>query len=238
MKFALITGPNGFDLVKDLGLGYHLVLAQHCISDRKYMDFYCELHRMGHFLILDNGAAEMQHAIPFEDVLKVAEDLQPEEIVMPDALGNFDETCRLILLHINSVVPRRRMGVPQGKDWDEWTRSLELMLSLGMRTIGIAKRYEALEGGRCQALRLFNERSNGSVDVHLLGCYKNPWQEALDVAKKFPWVRGLDSAAPLAHAQQKFSMHDIVGHISYEWDDPFSHAVAYNNVLQMVHACT
>lgn len=238
MKFALITGPSGFDLVREMNLGYHLVLAQYCIQNKAYLEFYAELHKLGHFIILDNGAAEMSRSIDFSQVLDVAEDLDPDEIIMPDVLGDCEETIRLFAEYRSSVPVRYRMGVPQGATWDQWTIALEIMLGDGVRSIGVAKRYEAFDGGRCAALQIFSNHNSPKIDTHLLGCYRDPFTEVYQIGQKYHWVRGVDSAAPLAHAQAGFSMHDIPGHLSYEWDVPFPHKPAFDNVMQMIHACT
>jgi len=237
MKFALITGPNGFELVQEMNLGYHLVLAQHCLSSSEYLNFYIELQRKGHFIILDNGAAEMQHSIDFDSVLEVADVLNPDEIVMPDELGNYTETIDQFSRYRPSVPWRKRMGVPQGENWAQWEQCLIEMLDAGVHSIGVAKRYEGFDGGRARALQMLKPDVVTHVPVHLLGCYKKPFEEVRNIADLHYWVRGVDTAAPLAHAQQRYSMYDQIGHVSYEWDEPFPHGLAKNNVEEMLRAC-
>lgn len=246
MKLALITGPLGFPLVREFHLGYHLVLAHKCLEDPSYLSFYQTLRDLGHFIILDNGAAEMQSSIPFERVMEVAARLQPDEIVMPDELGNGDATMTYFDSWENEVPLRKRMGVPQGRSWDEWRNCLHHMLRAGVHTIGVAKRYEAFAGGRLSAVKYFMEQSDHgtpyyeTVDTHLLGCYSNPIWEIMQMRSVFDSVRGIDTAAPFAHAQANLGMgkDGRYGHIGYAWNEPFNEDCARHNITEVLQTCT
>ena len=58
MKYAVITPPAGLSLVREFNLGYHFVLSQYC-DDFEYRTFYRNAHARGHFIMIDNGAAEL-----------------------------------------------------------------------------------------------------------------------------------------------------------------------------------
>lgn len=237
MKLALIGAPNTFDVVERFHLGYHLVLAQECLRDKTYLNYYKLLHRDGHFIILDNGAAEMGKSLDFGQVLDVAADLQPDEIVMPDVLGDYGDTLRQTAIGCTAVPENKRLMVPQGEDWIEWGKCLTEMIRLGCATIGIAKRYEALAGGRLRALEKFC-RADVHVNVHLLGCYQDPIEEMQRVMGVYPWVRGIDTAAPFAHAQHRLNMSGLVGHIPYEWGAYFDKQQADINIRYMLTVCS
>jgi hypothetical protein len=237
MKLALIGAPNTFSVMDRFHLGYHLVLAQECVRDKTYLNYYKFLHRDGHFIILDNGAAEMGKSMDFGEVLDVAADLQPDEIVMPDVLGDYGDTLRQTATACAAVPENKRLMVPQGENWIEWGKCLTEMLHLGCVTIGIAKRYEGLAGGRIRALEKFIH-TEAQVNVHMLGCYQDPIREIQHIVGIYPWVRGIDTAAPFAHAQVPMNMNGLVGHVPYEWGKPFNQKQADINVTYTLQVCT
>lgn len=242
MKLAVISAPNAFKLVDEFGFGYHLILAQKCLEDPKYREHYELKIRQGHFVILDNGAAELQHSIDARKVIDLGFEMGVDEICIPDALDDYLETMELFDGWSRRIPVERRLGIPQGADWSQWTACLNHMLGVGIATIGVAKRYERLQGGRAKALEIISETPEATgVHVHFLGCYDNPLRE-IWVARASGWVRGIDTAAPIAHAQQHLSMQgragESYGHISYDWGEPFAENYARDNIVEVLNACT
>lgn len=233
MKLAVITSPDGFGLLEEFRLSYHLLLAQHC-TDGAYLEYYKHLRAKGDFLILDNGAAELGESMDFARVLEHAAVLDVDEIAMPDVLGNSDETLKLFLQYCPYVPERRRMAIPQGRNFDEWTTCLNEMLIAGCRSIGVAKRYEQWVGGRAQLLEYLEViDAHRSYDVHLLGCYKRPSDELTGLNRAFPWIRGADTAAPFAYAQAGVNIY-LGEHVSHDWYGEFDAGLARTNIYNLL----
>lgn len=235
MKYAVITPPHGFDLVDQLGLGYHFTLAQY-FSDFEYASFYMRKRRQGHFIMLDNGAAELGASISLDMLLWAADLVEPDEIVMPDVLDDYEKTLERTEAALGRVVPRRRAMCPQGTTWKEWTECARQMIEMGCKTLCVAKRYEKLPGGRPHALRIV--KANGwdkTHDIHLLGCYDNPMSEIYMACQVLPTLRGVDTGAAVAYAQQGVSL-DHPFHCSLEWDKSFDEDRALRNMQYYVTA--
>lgn len=236
MKYALITGPSGFDVVDFLRTGYHLTLAQYA-DQPLYASFYRDLADKGHFIMVDNGAAELGSSIPFKHVLEFAGRIKADEIVMPDHLDNADKTLAATSKVLYQVPQRSRAVVPQGTTWEEWEYCAKRLVLLGCTTICIAKRYEKLPGGRAYALQILKYMGVLEThNVHLLGFYNNPVAEIASAQREYFRVRGVDSAAPIAYAQKHLP---IVGEerASYAWDEPFDQSLALSNARTIIATC-
>jgi hypothetical protein len=239
MKYALIAQPDGGDhLVNQYKLVYHLVLAQYVLSDSTYAAFYRAMRQQDHFIMLDNGAAENGHSIGIENVVKAADAIGGvDEIVMPDVLDECNATISATANAMKFVPERMRAVVPQGKDWDDWEYCATHLVAMHCRTICVAKRYEALEGGRAHALEIIKHHKwHLTHDVHLLGCYRNPLREILSAIEAAPWVRGIDTSAPISYAQHGDTLDHPSWH-SLEWNKKFYFVAAEINMDLILEAC-
>jgi len=235
MKFALITAPNGFEILDVLHLSYHLVLAQYK-DDYAYLSRYKVAHRLGDFVMVDNGAAELGRSIPFEQVLDFANAIRADEVILPDVLDDSVATVKSSIETAHFLPPKKCAVVPQGSNWDEWTWCLKELLSLGCRTICIAKRYERLPGGRPHALGILRKMDLlDRYDIHLLGFDGDPLKEIREALACYQGIRGVDSAVPLAWAQQGMQLGEA--HRSYTWGGRFVGALATYNARQILSAC-
>lgn len=239
MKYALIAQPYQGDLlISQFRLVYHMVLAQYVLSDSNYAAYYKNLSKHDHFIMLDNGAAENGHSIGIENVVKAADMIGGvDEIVMPDVLDEMRATVAATFAARPFVPERMRAVVPQGKTWEEWTECALALLDMKCRTICVAKRYESFKGGRVRALKIIEDHSwHKTHNIHLLGCYRNPLREIRDARAAAPWVRGIDTAAPISYAQHEA----VLTHPSWyslEWNGKFNFAVAETNVDLILEAC-
>lgn len=230
MKYALVTPPQGFPLIEEARLGYHFVLAQYC-EDPTYEQFYRDCHERGHFIMLDNGAAEMGSSISIERIMDVAAKICPDEIVMPDVLDDCQQTLLRTEQALDYVPRKQRAMCPQGKTWKEWEDCADVMVNdLGCTTICVAKRYEKFPGGRAHALRIIMSHFwQHTHTVHLLGCYENPLAEIAAAYRAMPSVRGVDTGAPVAYAQKNVTL-DFPTHSSLDWNKEFDLNLARHNV--------
>jgi len=92
MKFFAIAPVRYTNLVKHLN--DHLVVSSVLSDHPETIEFYKHLPEDA-YIILDNGAWE--HNLSFTDeLLDLAKEINTDEIIMPDSLGNGEETYKLI----------------------------------------------------------------------------------------------------------------------------------------------
>lgn len=243
MKLAVVSHLQGLEAVDRVGLSTHMALAQHLLADALYSDYYRTKHKLGHFIIVDNGAYE-GNTPPFAQVVGAANSIGADEIVMPDIIGDCDASWPMTTnsLYCSFVAPYRRLVVPHGHNWDEWLDCLtQIDNRIDYATIGIPKYLEAWPGGREHALQLLLTRgAMGSHNIHLLGSYAHP---ILDVSpKNFPTlyihVRSIDTSAPIAWAQSNLELTLVgIGKQIIRWGRDVPLKLAEKNIAQLNDWC-
>lgn len=235
MKYAVITPPAGLPLVREFNLGYHFVLSQYC-DNFEYRTFYRNAHARGHFIMIDNGAAELGASVKLTQILKAADDIGADEIVLPDVLDDCDETLARTGEALDFIPIKKRAMCPQGSTWTEWLHCAKTMVDWGCATICIAKRYEKLPGGRRAALRLIMDHQWHNIhNIHLLGCYRNPLSEIAAAYDMLPSIRGIDTGAAVAYAQAGKLLTSSKHH-SLSWSAPFDPDLARLNIKMYLNA--
>lgn len=238
MKLALITAPKGFHIVDYHRLSYHLVLAQYVLEGFKYGEYYRTRHDSGDFIMLDNGAAE-EGTLSIEKLLEAAKMVHADEIVLPDVMGDSTATITATMNPevLAAIPPRRRAVVPQGNSIDEWFTCANCFVDeLEFATMCVPKHLERFEGGRIRVLELIEKLHwNDYYNIHLLGVWGDPYREPKHLNIVAPWARGIDTAAPLALAQNNLTLEDGMLHVSHSWTKSFPRAVAIRNVETMLH---
>jgi hypothetical protein len=232
-----------------VGVGYHFALGQELLRDKEYRQYYMALGRLGHFIMVDNGAAE-QDVPDFKKVVWLANKCNAAEIVLPDVLGDWQSTVELLTDEVLDLVPsRKRMIVPQGETLDEWFLCFEHQLKRTkycIESIGIAKHHEGRwEGGRAAILqRLVRDYPSipQNIHIHLLGVFLDPFQE-MSAAASICDIRGIDSGMPVAWAQRYLTLAPEVtveDHLGMEWnaewtnEDPHYLTRAKDNIWALV----
>lgn len=249
MRFAPIIPPQGLRVLERVGVGYHFVLGQELIRNKEYRQYYAALGRLGHFIIVDNGAAEGETP-NFAEVVRMATYINAAEIIMPDVLGDGDATVEALTEEVLSMVPsRQRMIVPQGKTLEGVFACLEAQLRISkycVESLGIPKHLEYhIEGGRARVLEVLRQEYPSLVKmlhIHLLGIWEDPFVEMAAAAAQAP-VRGIDSGIPIAYAQRSRilepEMELCEEHLSLSWDTPFDMGIARANVWNLTrYACS
>lgn len=242
MKYAMITPvrPGLETLVSIFNMGYHMTLGQHLLRDETYRRFYTDLARRGHFIMVDNGAAEGD-CPPFKDVANVAWSIGADEVVMPDVLRDGMATAALWGNEDwRYVPPKKRCVVPQGDSVEEWCEMVDVLTKkdLVFATIGIPKSLERFPGGRAKALEHIRKRNLHEYHhIHMFGVYRNPQEEIMAARMALPGdVRGIDSGCAVAFAQQGKDM--LSGeHCSLDMDGGFPSAYVAHNVALMQGWC-
>ena len=186
---------------------YHLVLA-HLLEDKSrtaYRDFYMNRHSTREFVIMDNGAYELNESLPSEVLLKWCETLQPQEVVLPDVRTDPEATLKRTkqgISDLRSVQGRVRfMAVPQGETFADWQQNVLDILDLGsidsLAIIEAAGRFSE-RGYRDTALNWLEEQHIiDSVTIHLFSIQDDP-RELIYLAGR-DYIRSCDSAKPVAY---------------------------------------
>lgn len=229
MKLAVISPTEHLPAVESRVLAYHFALGQHLVNDSDYYQWYRRAQSRGQFVIVDNGAAEPKsEREDFWTIAECAMDMDVDEIVLPDKLMDATKTLEMSLdsAVLNYIPPRKRMVVPQGGNWSEWTSCLlTLVAHAEPASIGVPKWLEAWRGGRPKALSIILKHGLEKYHhIHLLGIHSKPFEEVTDALRAYPGIRGLDTAAPIAYAQNVGLLTDEE-HYSIDWEGP---GIAYS----------
>lgn len=204
----------------------HLVLS-HLLQHKEYREFYEARRNAGDFIILDNSAHENGIGEGAGKLLLQVQTLNPQEVVVPDALEDGPKTvafARSALISWFGSEGRLRerdirlMYVPQGKNFEEWERCLTDLMVLHNAavnqwkvqegcTIGISKDYADWDGGLERLLHyVVRYLGRPGYEVHLLGSGHRYW-EARDLGKEFQ-IRSIDTAKPFVWAYNGLVMTD------------------------------
>lgn len=162
-------------------------------------------------VLLDNGAFELGEGIATTEVIEVAKTLNcPVEIVLSDSMFNGVETLKrseedLNLYHKVMDGTEHQwsfMGVPQGKDLKEWLWTLDQMVAIGVKTIGVSQKYDQKFvgwGGRLRLVEELDRHYSSDIVCHLLGVSHNV--EDLKRVVGHPRVRSFDTAKAIYYGK-------------------------------------
>ncbi|KKM76097.1 hypothetical protein LCGC14_1383600 [marine sediment metagenome] len=186
----------------------------HLLQDSTYFDFYKARVDEGRYVILDNSTVELGEPWPMDSYLEEALRLGASEILLPDWLHNRSRTMNaaaegLVLIR-KSRYRGSVMGVPQGSTQREWAECLKDMLTLGICSIGISRRYLDMFGVSryfaCVIADNIALDKDAYLRVHLLGSGFRP---EIDVAPclRLPYVVGVDSAMPSYYTKLGEELH-------------------------------
>ena len=196
---------------------YLLLLAHDVLASEA--DYVFLMDEMAHpklaaeMIIMDNGVIELGKALPFEDVIAAAEIVTAECIIMPDVLGNLEETQLVVALEMDKMreCDYPIMKVPQGKDYQEVVYCIKWLTDVMPVTLnkdywGIPRWIANELGTRGPTIEYIN-RYNKHPKIHLLGMSNN-WKDDL-YCSHLPNVIGIDSANPLVLGLKDHYMGDL-----------------------------
>lgn len=197
---AHIVPSKGLNLVGNDPI--QMTLAQLLLNDEAYRTHYLE-NKSG-FVIMDNGAFEGED-LSNEELLKLAEVFKPDELVLKDILMGGGSSFKVTEESFNFFKKRKPeqklMGVPQGKNMEEWKGNALKIIELGVDTIGIPRvtlRFGDLS--RLEAAKFVRENSL-TVDIHLLGAGED-FEEVRRVLKEVN-IRSADSSLTYMISQRE-----------------------------------
>lgn len=228
MKAALIP-PYGFERTA-LNSNIHLVLPLiETMSNDLYIGTYIAAKVNGHYIILDNGAAEGKLR-PAGVIMNSAELFSADEVVAPDVLGDFHQTHALVADFMNnfddyckyySIRPKVQ-AVLQGQTFGERAELLKYYSTHpDIKVIGIPKVTIREKGDpiRAEIARYIQQRYPGRFEIHLLGASPYFPTELLDV--DFPkGIRSTDSTLPYKLAALGLGLNENTVHVK-RWSGYF-----------------
>lgn len=227
MKTAFICPTAYLDAVASKG-DMHLVLAQHVLNNEAYREFYRKEEK---YKILDNGAFELGHPLPLEDILQAAELIGAHEVVAPDVFRDGHKTIDAVnnfVCQVHALIPAfkrkeyhfKTMAVPHGKDFVDWFQCFQELYDNGrIDVIGVGyqscKAMQALwpQELSLSALRVRLVKALTATfpnkPIHLLGGGTNPI-EILHY-KELSQVRSIDSKLPFVAGMMRQRFDSEIG---------------------------
>ena len=206
MDFYVIP-PNDHLELMDRGDRY-FCLSQIYLRNEEYRNFFKARVAEGKWVTLDNGAGDHE-TVTKEQVLEIAIDLQPSELIPLDIL--FDGKSTLDNLKwtieakagIPSLSNVEIFACPQGKDLDEWLEVYQYMIdspdvdTIGMSKLAIPWVMSGVKFGdvgiaqdRNDMYKLLTAQGLIQKPLHFLGAGE-PWE--FELYRGDPLVRSTDS---------------------------------------------
>lgn len=178
MKVCHILPPKVLPAVEDLLDDQHLLLPA-LMPIQSYNQFY-RGHSGVDWLTLDNGVAEGKMS-SFAHLMAMARLANVQEVVLPDVMGDSDNTLDLLLRTVYEAYTYRKqfrfMFVPQGKSLKEIVHCAEQAMNMCpgiISAFGIPRHI--LGTGENDIVRVWiaqELRARFLNDIHLLGTHPN-----------------------------------------------------------------
>jgi hypothetical protein len=208
----------------------HLVLAHKVLEDEKYCEFYRKMRARGDHIIMDNAAFELGSAIPMDKLLKAAEMVNAQEVVLPDVYLNGKATLRRVKEAIRDLYKRDLIGkyilqaVPHGDSIRGYKKCFNIISSMkeikviGLSFGGIYNACKEEWGYRsdvhCTQYRaeLLEKEIELRKDkeYHALGILDNPIE--IKSLAYLGFIRSNDTSSPIWHGIHGIAFDEERGH--------------------------
>ncbi len=182
----------------------------HLAHQKRYQSFFRQRDK-NDYIILDNGAAE-GNEFGSKHLFTIAEHLGAHEIVVPDALGDTEETLARALAFSRYANPDYRyMGVLQGQTLDEVLKCMRAYLEMGplnyITTIGIPRllTYWNKRVRITLAEWIMKEKYYATLEFHALGA--SAWMKEAEILSDYSCIRGIDTSLPVYMGLEGLSIH-------------------------------
>lgn len=177
-------------------------MLPHLAHQKRYKGFYQKRSREGDYIILDNGAAEGVEFGP-KHLHTIAEFLGANEIVVPDVLGDTEETLARALAFSRYARPEfRYMAVIQGQSVDEALKCLNAFTSMPtlayVTTIGIPRILSTTvhKNFRLTLAEFITEQHlDAALEYHALGA--SAFIREVILLSEYEVIRGIDTSMPI-----------------------------------------
>ena len=192
---------------------YDYALVHLFEEDQEYLNLFKEAIRKGREVILDNSIFELEEAFDAERFAHWVKEIRPTWYIVPDALEDTKKTCKQMLEWNSkySDVPGKKIGVVQGKTYEEIAACYALMDAASVDMIAISfdysyytksvphpNKYVSWMLGRVKLLGdlLSDGIINEDKPHHLLGV--GIPQEGL-FYRNYDWIYSMDTSNPVVH---------------------------------------
>ena len=228
-----------FYLTNDISTSMHMAMAHLILEDNDYSKWSKKQRELGKYIILDNSSPYFGGALGNDSLLECINKINPNEVVLPDIVGNFEETIKRSLEFINqiNIEDLKIMAVPQGDSLEEYTECYNLFSSdKRIDVIGLSYTVDNLFSDKIIPLNYINSREylisllyknniiNPNKEHHLLG-FNNSGHIELEKLNMFSFIRSCDSSTAYATAKQNIEINNNVHYkkpkISIDFDDNF-----------------
>lgn len=210
-----------FYLTNQMSTSSHMAMAHLVLEDDNYSRWSKEQRNLGRSLILDNSASYFGRALDNDSLMNCINMINPNEVVLPDVLGNFDETIKRSLKFLNQIKNignLKIMAVPQGDSLEEYIECYNIFSSDDrIKVIGLSYTVDNIFLGgmipldyvssREYLIKLLYENNiiNSNKEHHLLGL-GNSGQIELQKLNKFSFIRSCDSNTAYITAKQNIEI--------------------------------
>lgn len=177
------------------------MVLPHLFQQKRYRDFYHARSKAGDYIILDNGAAE---GLQFgrKHLYYVAQEMGVHEIVVPDKLGDSNETIAMGLAFTRYTrAGYRYMMVAQGKNANECIQTLDMIMTdpkfLYVTCVGIPRliNHEDRHARFKVAKTIAQKGWNKAMEFHFLGATRD--LDEVGYLEETGIPRGIDTSAPI-----------------------------------------
>ena len=183
-------------------------------QDEEYKQYFFDAKKAGRYIVMDNSLHELGEAYNWDRLKYWLYELEPNEFIVPDEWMDYTQTQVYAKYWAQIKMPKNciAMGVAQGKDLSDATKSFRALKELNYKKIAIsygATWYNDLFPhinkdlgkalGRLTFIsKLYKDGLVSNYDrIHLLGC---------SVPQEFGWYRGfkfvesIDTSNPIMAA--------------------------------------
>ncbi|MFI0412401.1 hypothetical protein [Actinomadura sp. 3N508] len=186
----------------------HHVAAQRVLSDPVYRAFFLDEAGRGATIIVDNGVFDLGESLKSADLVRAAQAVRAEEIVLPDVMHDAPATMHasdLAARQIREISDEFRLcAVVHATDDDQWRRCYDHFAAsphIGAIAFPASRRKEpslALSRNRVAATGYLED--HGLVDpskvYRLLGFGRTGHLELFE-QREHEWISSIDGAAPV-----------------------------------------
>lgn len=229
---------------------YFLVLAHDVLEHpHAYADIFEKRGQIpkNSFVILDNSVIELGKPLGVEFLLGAADIVKPDCIILPDVLGDMQQSVRMVRKSHNEISVGHgmdnieMMAVLQGRNVAELTRCAAMYAELEHVTYFGAPRWVSNKIGTRKVfetvLGIHHQVQN--PNVHMLGMSNNLSDDI--ACTRLPGVMGIDSANPCVMGQRGISLNKVGSykHLPREegtfdyWKETEVTQTTINNILTM-----
>ena len=189
------------------------MVLPHLYQEKRYKDFYRKRSDAGDYIILDNGAAE---GIEFgnKHLYTVAKGIGAHEIVVPDTLGDWNDTiAKGLAFGRHTRDGYRYMMVAQGQNAVECMRTIDMIMTdtkfMYVTAIGIPRLINQEDRhARFKVSKYIAQRGhNAAMEFHYLGANKH--LDEVGYLQETGIARGIDTSAPIYMGQRGYVLENF-----------------------------